>query len=107
MEVDNLLFMSTCRQVNRHLEILLNDVYHNMFQNDNINFKIPVIPILSLDTWNTAFDMNLISDNELSVLLTHIIGYPLSKEGCVLRNEKRKREMELSQAKLRHGARPK
>jgi hypothetical protein len=95
-EVSNRMLLDTCHDINIHLETLLGDVYSKIYGSDSKpSFVFQSLPIIPLEQFIQAHEMQLVDEQSLSSILKSTWGFPLSAEAKELRLLKRKAEFVL------------
>jgi hypothetical protein len=98
-ESNNRQLLDTCRNINRHLELLLCDVYAAIYGGPSGGaapfFRIACVPTLSIDQLVVGFNARLIDDSAFSAMLETTCGAPLGDHAAAARDELRKAEYVL------------
>jgi hypothetical protein len=95
-EASNRVLLDTCKNINCHLEQLLQQIHGSIYGEDLMpTFCIPVIPVIPFEQLLLAYDNMLIDDKNLSMILQSCWGFSLSGDAMQARAEKRKAEYVL------------
>ena len=97
-ESSNRQLLDTCRHINRHLELLLMEVYEEIYGSSTQHppiFRLVTVPTFSLDQIMTVWNAKLVDDGAFSSMLEASWGAPLGANAIAARVEQRKAEFEL------------
>ena len=99
-ESNNRLILDTCREINRHLELLLCDVYASIYGGASRGhtapmFQLVCVPTINMEQLMTGFNNRIVDDSTFSAILESTLGAPLGEHAVASREELRKAEYVL------------
>ena len=96
-ESNNRTLLDTCRYINLHLELLLEEVYRAIYPDSTRlpSFRLVAVPTFSLEQLNVVFNARLIDDDAFSDMLFVTWGASLGGDARAAREEQRKAEFVL------------
>ena len=98
-ESNNRELLDLCRHMNRHLELLLQEVYRRIYCGEGAGqtptFRIVALPIFNLEQLMAVFNARLIDDRAFSAILEASFGTPLGPEALQARTQERAAEFVL------------